>query len=68
MHDQMMLIMGCGWGFILMSPPPQLRSSQNLRLGCPFIVLEPKHKAELQTPQNSGFSFRHPKLGFDWQD
>ena len=66
MHAEMMLIMGCGGGFFLMSPPTQLRFPQNLWLGCPFIVLEPKNKAGLQTPQNSGVSFWHPKVGFDW--
>ena len=67
MHDAMMLIMGRGGGFFQMSPPTQLRSPQNPGLGCAFIVWEPKNKAELQTPQNTGFSFRHPKVGFDWQ-
>ena len=51
-----------------MCPPTQLRSPQNLGLGSPFSVLGPGNKAELQTPQNSGFIFRHPRVGFDWQD
>ena len=68
MHDLMMLIMCCGRGFFLMSPPTQLRLPQNLSLGCLFIVFQPQNKAGLQTPQNSGFSLWHPKVGFDWQD
>ena len=68
MNDLLTLITGCGGGVFLMSPPAQLRFLQNLRLGCLLTVLEPKTKAELETPQNSGFSFGHHNVGFDWQD